>query len=61
MDNQQGPTVYIAQGTRLNIMWQPGWEQGLGGNRYMYLYGYVPSQFTWNYHNIVNQLYPNTK
>ena len=24
---------------------------------YMYTYGWVPSIFTWNYHNIVNQLY----
>ena len=42
-------------------MWQPGWERSLGENGYMYIYGWVPSLFTWNYHNIVNQLYPNTK
>ena len=23
----------------------------------MYMYGWVPSPFTWNYHNIVNRLY----
>ena len=40
-------------------MWLPGWEQGWGKNGYMYLY--VPSLFTRNYHNIVNWLYPNTK
>ena len=28
----------------------------MGENRYMYIYGWVPSLFTWNYHNIVNQL-----
>ena len=26
-----------------------------------YIYGWAPSLFTWNYHNIVNQLYPNIK
>jgi len=26
MDNQQGVTVYIAHGTLLSVMWQPGWE-----------------------------------
>ena len=29
----------IAQGTLLNIMWQPGWEGSLGENEYMYMYG----------------------
>ena len=33
----------------------------LGENGYMYVYGWVPSLFTWTYHNIVNWLYPNTK
>ena len=28
----------MAQGTLLNVMWQPGWEQGLGENGYMYMY-----------------------
>ena len=29
----------IAQGTLLNVMWQPGWEEGsLGENGYMYVY-----------------------
>ena len=39
----------------------PGWEESLGETGYMYMYGWVPSLFTWNYHNTVNQLYPNTK
>ena len=43
-----------AQWTLLNIMWQPGWEGSLGGNGYMYMPGWVPLLFTWNYHNIVN-------
>ena len=33
-----------------------GWEEGLGENGYVYTYGWVPSLFTWNYYNIVNQL-----
>ena len=28
---------------------------------YMYIHGWVPSLFTWNYHNIVNQIDFNTK
>ena len=42
-------------------MWCPGWEEGLGEDGYMYMNGGVPSLFTGNYQNIVNQLYPNTK
>ena len=30
------------------------WDRGLGENGYVYVYGWVP----WNYHNIVNRLYP---
>ena len=40
-------------------MCQPVWEGDLGEKGYMYMYGRVPSPFT--YHNIVNWLYPNTK
>ena len=32
-----------------------------GENGYMYLYGWVPLLFTWNYHNIVNQPFSNIK
>ena len=32
-------THCIAQGTLLNVMWQPGWEGSLGENEYMYMYG----------------------
>ena len=28
---------------------------------YAWLFAWVPLLFTWNYHNIVNRLYPNTK
>ena len=34
MDNQQGSTVYKAQGTVLNVIWQPGWKVSLGENGY---------------------------
>ena len=42
-------------------MWQPGWEGSLGENGYLYMYGWIPLLSTWNYHSIVNQLYPNIK
>ena len=37
------------------------WEGSLGKNGYMYQCGWIHLLFTWNYHNIVIQLYPNTK
>ena len=37
-------------------MWQPGWERSLGEDGYVYMYGWVPLGFIWNYHNIVNWL-----
>ena len=54
-------TSGTAHGTLLNVMWQPRWKGSLGKNGCMYMDGWVPSLFIWNYHNIVNQLYPNTK
>ena len=30
MDNRQGPTT--EQGSLLDTVWQPGWEEGLGEN-----------------------------
>ena len=48
-------------GSVLNVMWQPGWEGSLGENGYKYMYGRVPSLFTWNYCNTGNWLNPNTK
>ena len=30
---------YIAQGTLLNVMWQPEWEGSLGEKGYKYMYG----------------------
>ena len=41
-------------------MWHPEWEGSLRENGY-FIYDPVPSLFTWNYHNIFNQIYPNTK
>ena len=34
---------------------------GFGENGYMYMYGWIPSLFSWDYHNAVNWLYLNTK
>ena len=31
--------LYIAHGTLLSVMWQPGWEGNLGENGCMYIYG----------------------
>ena len=54
-------TYCAVHGTLLKVMWQPGWEGDLGENGYMYMDGWVPSLFTWNSHNIVNQLFPQYK
>ena len=54
-------TYFITYGTLLSVPWQPGWDRCLGENGYIYMYSLVPLLFTWNYHNIVNWLYPNTK
>ena len=34
--NEQPRTYCIAQGTLLNVMWQPGWVGSLGANGYIY-------------------------
>ena len=52
MDNQQELTC-IAHEMLLNIMGQPGWEESLGENGYLCMYGWVPLLFTWMYLNIV--------
>ena len=70
LPGSQGPSLLCSAGlllstcpttscllTLLNVMWQPGWVRSLGENGYMYMYGWVPLLFTWNHHNIVNQLY----
>ena len=31
--------LLYAQGTLLNVMWQPGWKGSLGENGYKYMYG----------------------
>ena len=50
-------TCCIAHGTLLNVMWQPGWKWGLGEDGFMYMCGWIPSLFMWNYHNTVNWLW----
>ena len=40
---------------------QKGYAWDLGENGYMFMYGWIPSMFTWNYHSIVHQLNPNVK
>ena len=47
-------TNCIAHGTLLSVTWQPGWEGSLGEDGYMSVYGWVPSLFTWNYHDIIS-------
>ena len=34
----------IAQGTLLNVMWQPGWENSLGENGFMYMSLHCPPE-----------------
>ena len=46
----------MAHGTLLIVMWQPGWKGHLGENGYTCMYRWVPLLFTWNSHNIFNQL-----
>ena len=64
MDNQQGPTVQpmelcsVLRASLDGCVWGWGW---VGENGSMYMYGWVSLLFTWNYHNIVNRLYRNTK
>ena len=40
MDSQKNTMdrYCIAQGTLLNVMWQPGWEGSFGENGYLYMY-----------------------
>ena len=53
--------LLCSTGTLLNFMGQPGWEGSLGENGYRYMYDWIPSLFTWNYHNIINWLYTPTQ
>ena len=54
---------HLKQETNLCNMIKEGhwWEGGLGENRYMYIYDWVPLLFTWNYHNIVYSAIPQYK
>ena len=51
------PGYYTTHGTLLNVMWQPECEGSLGENGYVYMHDWAPLLSTWNYHNVVNQLY----
>ena len=42
-------------------MWQPGWNESLGENGCMCMYGLVLLLSAWNYHNIANRPFSNTK
>ena len=37
------------------------WGKDLKKNRYMYMYNWITLLYTWNHHNIVNQLYSKIK
>ena len=50
-----------AMNTRTNEKTQSTIQCSLGENGYIHMYDWVPSLLTWNYHKIVNWLYPNTK
>ena len=39
LNGQPTETYCIAEGTLLNVMWQPGQEGSLGENTYMFMYG----------------------
>ena len=54
-------TYCVAHGTQFSDIRQPGWDGSPGENGYMYMYGWVSSLFTWNYHNIVNWFIPKQK
>ena len=60
MDNQSGPPIWYME---LCSMWCGSLDgrRVWGENGHMYMYGWIPLLFTWNYHNIVNQQYPQYK
>ena len=52
MNDQQGPTVYHME--LCSVLCGSLDGRGVcGENGCVYMYGWVPSLFTWNYHNIV--------
>ena len=55
------PFKTTKQNTAQGTLQQPGWEGSLGGNGYMYIYGWLPLLSTRTYHNIINQLHCSTK
>ena len=56
-------SLYLKQITNKALLYDTGnsaqyWEKDLKRNRYMYMYNRITLPYTWNYHYIVNQLYP---
>ena len=48
---------WIAHGTLLNVVYQPGWERGFGAE-WIHVYVWLsPFAVHLNYHNIVNWIY----
>ena len=60
IDQQQGPTVQPRELCSM-LCGSLGGKGVWGDNGHGYMYGWVPSLFTWNYHNIVHWLYSNKK
>lgn len=53
-------TYCIARGTPLNVTWQP-WIGGTFGGEWVHVHVWPSLLTTWNYCNVVNWLYLNTK
>ena len=60
MDHQHGPTVQHKERCSM-LCGSLNRRVSFRKNGFMYTYGWVPSLFTWNYHNVVNRLHSNTK
>ena len=48
----------ITQGTLLSTLQWPIWQKNLKKSIHTYMYDWFTLLYTWNCHNIVNQLYP---
>ena len=60
IDQQQGPTVQHREVCSMLCGSLDG-KAVWGENGHVYMCGWVPSLFIWNYHNIVHRLYANKK
>ena len=54
------PTKRNSKYSKLSV-YVPAWMESNFESEWIHAYGWVPSPCTRNYHNIVNQLYPNIK